>query len=102
MEKQSLSSEISACIEELEALLEKDQTNNELYTKIRDMYDALEMAETKEWDDQTEYYVSAKSALNNAKNAAQNAVDDLSKTADAITKATAAIEKTLSILSYAV
>lgn len=102
METQSLSSEISACIEEFGALLEKEPTNEILYKKIKDMYAALEKAEEKEWNIQTECYKSAKFELDNAKVAAQKAIDDLSKTAKAITQATAAIEKTLAILAYAV
>lgn len=102
MQKQSLSSDISACIEVLEILLEKEPTNTALYKKIRDMYDVLKKAEAKEWDEQTEHYKSAKLALDNAKKAAQTAINDLSKTADAITQVTNAIEKFVSILSFAV
>lgn len=101
MRTQSLSEEISACIENFQAVLDKDPSNLELSETIMDMYTALQQAEEKEWDQQTESYKTTKEALDKAKVAAQKALDDLSKTADALNKATAAIEKTLSIIPFA-
>lgn len=101
MANKSLSSEISASIAELEALSDKDPTNSDLNTRIQEMYDALQQAEGKEWEEQVEKYKEAKKALDAAKKAAQKAINDLSKTADAISKAASAVEKLLSALEFA-
>ncbi len=101
MPNQSLSSEISANISQFEALSKKDPTNSELNNKIQKMYDALQKAEGKEWEEQIEKYKEAKIALDDAKKSAQEAINDLSKTADAISKAASAIEKLLAALAFA-
>jgi len=97
--KQSLSSEISASISDLEALSEKDPTNTELNTKIQEMYDLLQEAEGREWEEQIEEYVQAKIALSEAQKEAKKAIIDLSKTAGAINKMASAIEKVLVALA---
>ena len=93
MATKTLSAEISANITELKKLKEKDPTNQELISKLQDMYDALHQAQGKEWEEQVEEYKKAKKALDKAKSTAQEAINDLSKVAETIAKATEALTK---------
>lgn len=99
MTNKTLSSEISAAIEELEGLSEASPPNQELNEKIQRLYDELQVAEGKEWEESVNEYKEAKAALESASRAAQDAIDDLSKTASAVSKAAGAIDKLVSALS---
>lgn len=99
MSNKSLSSEISSTIEELEALSEASPQNNTLNAKIQRLYDELQTAEGKEWEESINEYKEAKSALDSASRAAREAIADLSKTADAVSKAAGAIDKLVSALA---
>lgn len=100
MEIKSLSSEISENITELKKLKEKNPSRK-LTNRLQDMFDALQQAQGKEWDEQVKKYKEAKKALDNAKKEAQKALNDLSKTADAIEKSAAASKAVLSALTFA-
>ncbi len=99
MANKSLSSEISSAIEELEALSEASPQDQGLNANIQRLYDELQVAEGKEWDENISAYKEAKIALQAASRAAQEAIDDLSKTANAVSKAAGAIDKLVSALA---
>jgi quinolinate synthase len=95
----TLSSEISLAIEEYEALSEASPYDQELNQKIQELYDQLQKAEGKEWEESIAEYKEAKEALILASNVAQEAVNDLSKTAEAVSKAAKALDKLVTALA---
>lgn len=99
MTTKTLSSEISLAIEEFEALSEASPFDQELNEKIQGLYDQLQKAEGKEWEEGVAEYKDAKDALVTASNVAQAAVNDLSKTADAVSKAAKALDKLVTALA---
>ncbi len=100
MTTKALSTEITENITSLKKLKEKNPSEL-LSNRLQDMYDALHQAQGKEWEEQVEKYIEAKSALDKAKQAAQEAIDDLAKTADAIEKSASAIKAVLAALAFA-
>lgn len=99
MASKSLSSEISSIITDLKKLKARDPNNQQLIAQTQEMYDALQQAQGKEWEEQVDKYRDAKKALDAAKNAAQIAINDLSKTADTIEKTAKALKAVLAALA---
>lgn len=98
----TLSSEISLAIEEFEALSEVSPYDQELNEKIQGLYDQLQKAEGKEWEESIAEYKEAKNALVAASSIAQAAVNDLSKTAEAVSKAAKALDKLVTVLALVI
>ena len=99
MATKTLSSEISATIAKLEKLSEQRPRDTELNNQIQQLYDELQRAEGKEWEESLQAYKDAKAALEDAAQEAQKAIDGLSEAANTISKVAKAIDKLVAVIA---
>ncbi len=101
MAKVTLSSDLQGLINEVKLLKSKEPLNQDLIDRYDQLVDLMEQLQDKEWEENFQRYVDAKSALEEANRKAAQALKDLAKTAKAIEAAADVIDKLAALAASA-